>query len=263
MVVSMIPLDIVEANPSVNVDKVMELAGYVKSGTSLIVLPELFSTGFINNEKDMSTVAEPMDGPTMKALKSLACEKNIAIAGSFLCRGEDGNLVNRAFFIDPDRSCHITTYDKRHLFTLSAEHKFLRAGTEIPPVISFRNWNIALSICFDLRFPVWTRNVGLRYDMILFPANWPDTRFYAWKHLLIARAIENQTVVIGCNRSGIDKFGTYSWLSTFGVNERGEIIAKSCGNHQLLSAEFDLEALKKYREKFPFALSADAFTISK
>lgn len=260
MLVSMIPLDIVEADARANVAKVVEYSRHLHPDTSLIVLPELFSTGFFLEESAFATYAEPFDGPTMSALKALSAEKNVAIAGSFMCRDNDGAIVNRAFFINPDRDCETTIYDKRHLFSLSLEHKLFKAGDMQPPVVNYRGWNIALAVCFDLRFPVWTRNTGCRYDMLLYPANWPDSRFYAWKHLLIARAIENQAVVIGCNRAGADHYGIYSYLSTFGVDERGEIVVHSHSDTPVRYAEFSLEALKDYRRKFPFALSADEYS---
>lgn len=262
MVVAIAPLDIVEGQPEINLNKVESYLRHVREDADIFVLPELFSTGFPKDEAVMQLIAEPQEGLTISRLKELAYSRSIAIAGTYLCRDDrDGTLKNRAFFINPDNDCNVTAYDKRHLFTISPEHKLLKPGMSKLPVTGFRGWNIALAICFDIRFPVWCRNVGNEYDMMIVPANWPDSRYSAWKHLLIARAIENVAAYVGCNRSGIDLFGTYSYLSSFAVDHRGNIVSEIHGNSPVRYASFSLESLRDFRRKFPVHHSADKFTI--
>lgn len=262
MTVAILPLDIKEGRPELNINAVREGAAHVKEGTDILVLPELFSTGFVQDEATFQLLAEPMEGHTMCTLRKLSDAKKIAICGSFLCREvSDGTLRNRAFFINPDDG-DITFYDKRHLFILSPEHKLVKPGNKIIPIVKYRDWNIGLTVCFDLRFPVWCRNIGNRYDMLIVPANWPDSRYYAWKHLIIARAIENASIVVGGNRAGSDRFGIYSYLSSFSADERGNIIAETHGNTPLRHAVFDLKRLKEFRVKFPIDKAADNFILN-
>lgn len=262
MVVSILPFDIAEGCPEKNIETVAEYIRHVREDASILVLPELFSTGFIKEEDRLYTLAETINGNTIQELKSLAKTHNIAISGSYLARENTCNSIfNRAFFINPDEDCKVYTYDKRHLFTISPEHKLLTSSNLPSPIISYRGWNIAMSICFDIRFPAWCRNFNNAYDMMLIPANWPDSRYHAWKHLLIARAIENVAAFVGCNRAGIDIFGTYSYLSSFGVDHRGTIVSEIHGNTPLRHATFSIEALREFREKFPVWKSADSFNI--
>lgn len=261
MITAMVPLDIVEASPEKNLEAVKEYCRHIREGVAVMVLPELFSTGFIKDEATFQLLAEPLDGETMKCLQDISSKKSIAIAGSFLCRDEeDGTLRNRSFFINPDDDCRISYYDKRHLFTLSPEYRLFKGGERQSPIICYREWNIALSVCFDLRFPVWNRNTDNRYDMMIVPANWPDSRFLAWKHLLMARAIENMAVYVGANRSGSDQYGTYSYLSTIAINERGTIVSEFHGNTPIRYATFNLKELRDFREKFPVYKLADKFS---
>ena len=262
MQVASLPLEIIEAEISLNLGNVETALQHVHPDTDILVLPELFSTGFLKDEAAFQLMAEPMEGNTMSVLCELSRRKDLAIAGTFLCRDSaTGTIRNRAFFINPDDDCHISYYDKHHLFTGSPEHRLMTPGIKEVPVITFRGWNIALCICFDIRFPVWCRNVGERYDMMIVPANWPDSRYEAWKHLLIARAIENVAVMVGVNRSGHDQFGTYSFLSTFAVNHRGTILAEIHGNTPIRHASFKLEEIREFRKKFPVFEVAERFNI--
>ena len=215
----------------------------------LIVLPEMFSTGFTMN----TTVSEePVNGefPSVTLLKEEAARLNAAIVGSLsVC--EEGKAYNRLFFVRP--SGEVSTYNKRHLFSFAGEHKHYEAGQE-QCLVEWRGWNILLNICYDLRFPVWTRNEvinGLpKFDLMIYVANWPSVRAEVWKTLLKARAIENVAYVIGVNRIGEDGNGhAYSGDSAI-VNYRGE-----------LSDELSLEELNAFREKFPALNDADSFQL--
>ena len=262
MKVALIPLDIVEANVKQNLENVANLCQQVDKDCDILVLPELFSTAFPIDMDLFRSLGEPMNGPTMTTLRQLAIRNNFAIAGSFLCRDSvDNTLRNRAFFINPDDGGNIAYYDKRHLFTLSPEHTVLTAGKQLSPIIHYRGWNIALSVCFDMRFPVWCRNIDNRYDMMIVPANWPDTRSNAWKSLLTARAIENIAYYVGCNRSGIDKFGIYSYLTSIAIDFLGKFAVRPHGSTIVRYATFSLEQLNEFRQKFPVFKAADKFII--
>ena len=215
----------------------------------LIVLPEMFSTGFTMN----TTVSEELvndEFPSVTLLKEEAARLNAAIVGS-LSVSEVGKAYNRLFFVRP--SGEVSTYNKRHLFSFAGEHKHYEAGQE-QCLVEWRGWNILLNICYDLRFPVWTRNEvinGLpKFDLMIYVANWPSVRAEVWKTLLKARAIENVSYVIGVNRIGEDGNGhAYSGDSDI-VNYRGE-----------LTQELSLEELNAFREKFPALNDADSFQL--
>lgn len=262
LLTALIPLEIIEARPEENLEAMEAMCRHLRPEVALVVLPELFSTGFVKDMATFELLAEPLDGPTMQRLCALSKKLNAAIAGSFACRdSKDGTMRNRAFFINPDEDCCIYHYDKHHLFPLSPEHLLFVAGKEQSPQIKFRGWNIGLSICFDLRFPVWNRNVGNVFDLVIVPANWPDSRFHAWQTLVMARAIENIAAYAATNRAGTDQYGTYSYMSTFAVNERGEIISQVHGNTPIRYATFRLDRIKEFRQKFPIYNIADSFTL--
>ena len=215
----------------------------------LIVLPEMFSTGFTMNT---SVSEEPVKGefPSVTLLKEEAARLNSAIVGS-LSVLDEGKAYNRLFFVRP--SGEVSTYNKRHLFSFAGEHKHYEAGQE-QCIAEWRGWNILLNICYDLRFPVWTRNEminGLpKFDLMIYVANWPSVRAEVWKTLLKARAIENVSYVIGVNRIGEDGNGhAYNGDSAI-VNFRGE-----------LAQELSLEELNAFREKFSALNDADSFQL--
>lgn len=249
------PMKIAWADPEENLRDVEAMAHKVSADTDILVLPELFSTGFVQDSEVISALAEPTGGSTISRIKELSRNYGFAIAGSFLCRIGD-KYYNRGFFIEP--SGEETYYDKRHLFSLSLEHKVFAAGCSRPPVIRYRGWNISLIVCYDLRFPVWCRNQRNSYDIMLVPANWPSSRGYAWRQLLIGRAIENQAVYIGANRGGSDDFGDYENLS-LAVDGLGAVV--SVNDNGLVYAVFDHDELLKIRSKLPFGNDADDFAI--
>lgn len=255
--IAALPIDIKYGDVEANLGLMEKMIEAVPKDTDLVVLPELFTTSFIADAELLQKVAESMDGPTMKVVKAMAASHGIAICGSFIVI-ENDEIFNRAFFVEP--SGKTTLYDKRHLFCLSPEAQLFRAGNRPIPVVEYKGWKIAMMVCYDLRFPVWSRNLGHAYDLLLIPANWPHAREYAWSHLLIARAIENQAVVVGCNRSGRDDFGEYDNL-TFIFDALGMPIGTVGEEYGIVYASPSLEAIQKSRRRLPVCTSADDFDI--
>jgi predicted amidohydrolase len=209
----------------------------------------MFSTGFCTHPEG---IAENTDGQTLQWMKNKAAEIDAAIAGSVAVH-EDGRYYNRFYFVTPDRK--VVQYDKKHLFTFGGEHERFTAGTE-RVVVKFRGVRILLEVCYDLRFPIWSRNHG-DYDMIIYVASWPSVRIGAWKSLLVARAIENQCYVAGVNRVGSDPGNEYSGGSMV-IDPYGKVIA-SCedGVQMSASVEIDMGMLEAFRQKFPVLNDSD------
>mgnify|MGYP001028225671 FL=1 len=252
------PLDIVWADRDANLAAVDAIVDKVEDGTDLLVLPELFSTAYVNDPQLLADIAETNTGRTVDRLKEWASRRSIAIAGSFLARTAH-RYYNRAFFIEP--SGEETYYDKRHLFSLSDEAKVYAQGVTNKPIIRFRGWNISMIVCYDLRFPVWCRSIRNSYDLLLVPSNWPQARGYAFEHLLIARAIENQAAVVGANRGGEDEYGKYDGLSYI-FDSNGKPVARRDERTGLLYAELSRGRLRTQRERFPVVYDADEFRLT-
>lgn len=255
--IAAIPLDIVSFDKKVNLLNVGQALASLPADTDIAVLPELFSTGFVNDAAIMGDLAETNTGQTMQTIASLAAKYNMAIAGSYVARSGH-KIYNRAFFVEP--SGEQTFYDKHHLFCISAEAKVFGHGSDIMPVVRFRGWNIGMIVCYDLRFPVWCRNRGYAYDILLIPANWPSVRAYAWEHLLIARAIENQAVVVGANRGGSDEYGEYDSLSSV-YDSAGRPVGYPLENSRIIMADVSLEDVERNRQKLPTIQDADDFEL--
>lgn len=248
MKVSIIQLDIKWADVSENIRRADALIGSSPEA-DLYVLPEMFSTGFCT---DPEGIAEEAEGKSLHWMRDKAAQIDAAIAGSVAVM-ENGRYYNRFYFVKPDGS--VTSYDKKHLFAFGGEHERFTAGTE-RVVVEFRGVRILLEVCYDLRFPVWSRNQG-DYDMILYVASWPAVRVSAWKSLLVARAIENQCYVAGVNRVGTDPSNEYDGGSMV-IDPYGRIIS-SCqdGFESLASALIDMDSLEAFRKKFPVLNDAD------
>lgn len=182
-----------------NLSRLSDKIHDIKHKTDLIILPEMFTSGFTMQP---DAVAETMNGETVKWMHKVATEKNTAITGSIVIK-EEGNYYNRLLFVFPDGT--MKQYDKKHTFTLAGEDKVYTAGTTLK-IIEFKGWKICPLICYDLRFPVWSRNTA-DYDLLLYVANWPEPRVSAWDTLLRARAIENMAYCVGVNRIGEDSNG--------------------------------------------------------
>ena len=194
--IALIQANLVWHNVKENRNQFSKKINVIKESVDVIVLPEMFTTGFSMQPKE---VAESMQGETVKWMQNLASERNTAIAGSIIIL-ENNNYFNRFLFVHP--SGKIDSYNKRHLFTLAGEHEVYKQGNK-KSIIHYKGWKICPLICYDLRFPVWARNIE-NYDVLLYVANWPKPRINAWDALLKARAIENMCYTIGVNRVGVD-----------------------------------------------------------
>lgn len=248
MKVIILQSDIEWANPVANVQKINKMID-AAGEADLYVLPEMFSTGFCTEPEG---VAEPMDSATLRWMQQKAAVTGAAIAGSIAVY-EDGKYYNRFYFVKPDGQ--VNHYDKHHLFTYGGEHNHFTAGGE-RVVVEHCGVRILLEVCYDLRFPVWSRNRG-DYDMILYVASWPESRVVAWSALLVARAIENQCYVAGVNRVGSDPKCNYCGGSVI-IDPYGKTLAAcTMGEECAASAEVNMEALRAFREKFPVLNDAD------
>jgi predicted amidohydrolase len=241
-----------------NLSNFSRLINEISEPTNLIVLPEMFSTGFTTNT---ARCAEAMNGPTMQFLKESAGNTNCLVLGSVLI-SEDSNFFNRVICMSPDGTFQY--YDKRHLFRLSDEYKVMHAGsTKI--IVHIGDWHFLPLVCYDLRFPVWSKNNYSKgkheYDFLVYPSNWPQSRIFTWKSLLIARAIENQAYVIGVNRIGTDGYGTRHSGNSMVVDPKGNILAEAGDQEEILQTTLSIEELILYRESFRIGLDWDRFTI--
>lgn len=260
--IAILPLDIAQADRAANLKAVEEAVAALRPATDIVCLPELFSTGFIAEPAQLGREAEPDNGPTMTRLRALTAKHRLAMAGSFLaCNDERTEFYNRGFIIEP--TGETTFVNKRHLFHVSPEAQLLCGGMTTYPVVRYRGWNIALGICYDLRFPVWCRNTMTRnryaYDIFLLPANWPQSRAVGLEALAKARAIENQAYMVVANRSGSDEYGDYDGLS-FAEDYIGTRMATASGSEPVYVTT-DREGLEKLREYMPAGLDSDNFKI--
>ena len=254
MRVSILQRDIIWADPASNIRTADEAIDRQR-GADLYVLPEMFSTGFAMQPDGL---AEPNDGETLHWMKCKATRCDAAIAGS-VAVNDDGRFYNRFYFVQPNGCVDI--YDKRHLFTYSGEDKCFTRGNE-RVIVAFRGIRFLLEVCYDLRFPVWSRNQK-DYDCILYVANWPTSRIAAWRTLLRARAIENQCFVVGVNRVGRDPQCEYCGASVI-LDPYGNTLAACEANRECeATAQLDMTALVKFRQEFPVLNDADAFLIKK
>ncbi len=222
----------------------------INNPTDLILLPEMFSTGFSMNP---DTVAETMQQSAVTWMQTKSKDLGIPIAGSLMIK-EDGDYFNRLVWATPDGRTH--TYDKRHLFRMAGEEKVYTAGKR-RLTLELKGWRIRPFICYDLRFPVWMRNTTPPYDLAIVVANWPAAREIHWQMLLRARAIENQAYVIGVNRVGVDgnqvDYNGYSCVVDF----QGNVHYQALGHEVTQSASLSYSALKNYRETFPAWMDRD------
>ena len=223
--------------------------------TDLIVLPEMFTTGF---SMEAVAQAEPTDGPTLAWMREQAARYDAVMTGSVLLT-EDGHYYNRLLWVRPDGT--FSTYNKRHLFRLAGEHKVYVAGTS-RLLEEWRGWRILPLICYDLRFPIWSRNRSAApYDLLLYVANWPQARIDAWKSLLQARAIENLAYTLGVNRLGSDGYGhDYPGQSVL-LDMRGGYLAQAGNLQTVLTRTLKASALQEFRQQLPALLDADEFQV--
>jgi predicted amidohydrolase len=255
MKISVIQPDIAWENKSLNFQNLSTLITPLYNKTDIVILPEMFNTGFSMNPANLS---EPPDGETFEWMRCIAEKGNFGLCGSYTVK-ENLNFFNRWVFVSPEKA--IWDYDKRHLFSMGGEDKLFTAGRS-KLIFSFRGVKISPYICYDLRFPVWSRNTE-GSDLIIYSANWPETRRNVWTTLLKARAIENQCFVAGSNRIGIDGEGIRYCGDSMIINPRGEIISSAEDNGEcLVSSEISITELNSFRKKFPVKKDADGFSIN-
>lgn len=253
--ITIVQSEIIWHNAEKNLIHIETLIKKNNSESDLIVLPEMFNTGFTMAP---SEVSEDMNGSTVIFLRRLTREFNADIAGSIPVK-ENGVFYNRLVWVKPDGE--LFTYDKRHLFRMGGEEKVYSPGNS-NITVNLNGWKIRPFICYDLRFPVWTRNCGLEYDLAIFSANWPASRDFHWETLLRARAIENQCYVAGVNRTGRDGNSiTYNGKSTV-IDYYGNIIYTAGGNECVNTVELSYSDLLSYRKKFPAWEDSDGFNFS-
>jgi omega-amidase len=257
--VTVIQTDLHWENPEANRAMLEEKISNVGS-TDVIVLPEMFTTGFTMN---VVALAEPMNFHTTKWMQNMATKTNALILGSVIIK-EGKDFFNRMIWMEPNGTCK--TYDKRHLFRMGDEHTFFSGGSS-RLVAEWRGWKICPLVCYDLRFPVWSRNQfnkqtqSLDYDLLIYVANWPAIRSQHWQTLLKARAIENQSYVVGVNRVGADGKGIlYDGHSAI-LNPKGETLMESIGEESIQTLEINKQELLDWRKKFPAYFDADDFRI--
>jgi omega-amidase len=246
-------------NKDANLRMLEQKINAIREQAHIVVLPEMFSTGF---SMKSGQLAETMDGNTVQWMKRVAASKKIILTGSVIIE-EDGNRFNRLIWMLPNGQHGY--YDKRHLFAYGEEDKHYSPGTQ-RLIASVNGWKINLMVCYDLRFPVWARQQfdeegNFEYDVLVYVANWPERRNTAWKSLLRARAIENQCYVVGVNRVGNDGNEVYHSGDSMVIDPLGEVLYEKAHVEDVFTIEIDKEHLNGIRDKFQFWRDADEFQI--
>ena len=252
--ISIVQSDLVWEDIDENLSYHYSLIKDLKNKTDLIVLPEMFTTGFSLN---VDLVAQNMQSETVNWMKNTAKELNLAITGSFICK-EKNQYFNRQLFVFPEGNYEF--YDKRHLFRMGDENKIFTSGKK-QVIVNLKGFRIQLFTCYDLRFPVWSRNKN-NYDLAIYVANWPEARKNVWSTLLKARAIENQIFVVGVNRVGVDGMNlSYSGNSAV-IDAKGNAILETIEHKtEVKTIEISLNELENFRKTFPVLLDGDEFEI--
>jgi predicted amidohydrolase len=240
-------------NIDANLEMFDEKLSQFSQETDLIILPEMFTTGF---SMETDRVSETMDGKAVKWMLKQAKTHNAVVMGSLIIR-EGDKCYNRLVAMSPNGE--YKTYDKRHLFTLANEHKYFQIGKE-RLIFEYKGWKICPLICYDLRFPVWSRNTD-NYDLLIYMANWPVTRSHHWKTLLTARAIENQAYCIGVNRVGQDKKDLYYSGDTSVIDYTGNVIYQVANAEDIFTTTLEKEKMDEFRKKLNFLPDRDRFEI--
>lgn len=254
MKVAFCQIELVWENPETNRKSIEDYFLSTEESFDLFVLPEMFTSGFTMNPEK---IAETMDGATITLLKRLAKKRACAITGSLVIE-EKNNFYNRMIFVFP--TGEVQFYNKRHLFTLAGEDKVYAKGTD-KVIVNYNNWNVCLQVCYDLRFPVFSR-FDDDYDLIIYVANWPQSRINAWDTLLKARAIENMSYVVGVNRIGEDiNNNSYPGHSQI-LDYFGNYIVEPCEKDKVITARLDKEVMLADRNKFGFLRDRDRFILT-
>jgi len=252
--IAVVQYDIYWENVQKNLDYLQKKLHNLPKKTDIVVLPEMFTTGFTMN---VSGLAESNAGKTVQWLKRVASEIDTVVTGSIII-AENQKYYNRLFWVTADGDIHY--YDKRHLFRMADEHLSYTSGMK-PLIVEHKGWKISPLICYDLRFPVWSRNRNNGYDLQIYVANWPERRSDHWKTLLKARAIENQCYIVGVNRIGMDANKIRYSGDSLIYNPLGKELC-NCGNSETIEmATLDYDTLNNYRTKFPVWQDADIFRL--
>lgn len=251
--ITLVQQNMVWENVTANLEATRKQTAGIEA-TDLIVLPEMFTTGFSMYPEKL---AEPTEGKALHLMQQLAASKEAAVTGSFIAR-ESGRFYNRLLWVFPDGSWH--SYDKRHLFRMSEENKHYTPG-DAKLIVQYKGWRILPLICYDLRFPVWSRNDS-GYDMLIYVANWPAARSHVWKTLLAARALENQAYVAGVNRVGKDGNGIPFNGDSRLIDPKGRVMTDMPAEENAVqTVTASLKSLQQFRKKFPVDKDRDAFAI--
>jgi omega-amidase len=252
--IALLQMNLVWENHAANLVSAAALIDAIREKADLIVLPEMFTTGFTMNP---AACSQPMNGSAVHWMKETARRVNTDITGSMII-SDSGRLYNRLVWTKPDGSLHF--YDKRHLFRMAGEHAVYTGGT-VNSTVALNGWNVRPFICYDLRFPAWTRNRRCEYHIALFVASWPAKRSLHWTALLRARAIENQCFVIGVNRTGTDGNGVEYAGGTTAFDFTGNTIIDAGCSEGVSIIQLQSRPLLEYREAFPAWMDADDFLI--
>lgn len=252
--VALVQTDLYWENTTANLASLEEKIATITELVDIIVLPEMFSTGFTMNP---ASVAEPMNLTTTKWMQQVAAQTGAVVMGSFVAK-EGTNYFNRLLWVEPNGTYDF--YDKRHLFRMAREQESYTGGTK-RIIKEWKGWKICPLICYDLRFPVWSRNVALDYDLLVYVANWPAIRSHVWNTLLQARAIENLSYVVGVNRVGNDGNGIPHTGDSAVIDFKGEVLERKSIEEGILIHTLQREPLTAFRDKFPAFLDADEFLL--
>ena len=256
LIVTLLQTELVWEDVKANLTAFQAKFDNIPHTTDLVVLPEMFSTGFTMNAENL---AQSMDGRAVQWMMQIAADRSVHLVGSLII-GSKGRFYNRLIWAQPDGQ--IYTYDKRHLFRMMGEEKVYSPGNR-RITVDLNGWKIRPFICYDLRFPVWTRNYNSNYDVAIFIANWPAKRSLHWTSLLRARAIENLSYVIGVNRVGTDGNGIYFSGDSAIIDPVGNYIFQKSEAVCIETIELSYDLMAKYRQEFPAWKDADHFQIKK
>lgn len=253
--IALLQTSLIWEHPEANREEITQKVAGLPSGYDIIVLPEMCMTGFSMNTE----LANTSEKTGVHLMKFLSRETKSVLCGSVMGVSDTG-FVNRFLWVTPEGD--VCFYDKRHLFTPAGEHTFYTAGNK-RLMFAVKGWNVLPQVCYDLRFPVWSRQTSERYDLIIYTANWPEVRSFAWKSLLPARAIENQAFVAGCNRVGTDGTGKLYAGDSVILDYKGRVLSAARSFSECTTAAtLRHQDLLEYREQFRFLDDADSFTVN-
>jgi predicted amidohydrolase len=261
LIITTIQSNLVWEDKAANLQQLEAAINAIEERTEIVVLPEMFSTGFTMQPQ---LFAESMEGETVEWMKNIAAEKRIVLTGSIIIKEEE-KFYNRLIWMLPNGE--LGYYNKRHLFAYAGEDKHYAAGNK-RLIASVKGWKINLQVCYDLRFPVWARQAPQEqshpeYDVLIYVANWPERRSHAWKTLLCARAIENQCYVVGVNRVGRDGNNINHSGNSIVIDPLGEVLYHHADEEDVFTIALEKERLEDVRTKFPFWKDGDSFIINR